>query len=374
MYPAEVAMTEDAAIARRMHREESGERRRRSFLEELLTFLVVSLAYLVLVPATVWFAAYRQFGDHPWWMFVVNSVAPYLFVPVPIVLIGAILARRWGLAVASLVPAALFVMLFGQLFVPVSARAPVIEPGTPTLTVMTFNLHALNFGIDGIAAAIASSGADVVALQELEASVAAGLAQRLGELYPHRDLIPNSGWSGLGVFSKVPIRPEQQRMGGTERRNPQVVTLELPWGDTTLINVHNLSIPRTLPDWPSEITASLAQRERVARAIHDYSLQRSTPMIALGDFNTTERSTAYETIALTLSDSWREVGYGFGNTFPGGPLSPTPLGVSVPPWLLRIDYVFHSDEIVTTQAGIGPWDGGSDHRPVLVTLAWPQAR
>ncbi|HET8985546.1 MAG TPA: endonuclease/exonuclease/phosphatase family protein [Trueperaceae bacterium] len=369
-----MAATDDAAIPRHMHREQGTERRRRPFLEELLTFLVVSLAYLVLLPSTIWFAAYRQLGDHPWWMFVVNSVAPYLFLPVPIVLIGALLARRWGLAVAALVPAAIFVMLFGQLFVPVSARAPVVEAGTPTLTLMTYNLHALNFGIDGIADAIASSGADVVALQELEASVAAGLAARLGDLYPYRDLIPNSGWSGLGVFSKVPMRPEQQRMGGTNRRNPQVLTLQLPWGDTTLINVHNLSIPRTLPDWPSEITASLAQRERVARAIHDYSRQRSTPMIAVGDFNTTERSTAYETVALTLTDSWREVGYGFGNTFPGGPLSPTPLGVSVPPWLLRIDYVFHSDEIETTRAVIGPWDGGSDHRPVLVTLAWPGAR
>src|SRR5690606_17366211 len=175
-----------------------------------------------------------------------------------------------------------------------------------------------------------------------------------------------------GVFSKVPLRVEQQRMGGTGRRNPQVVTLELPWGDTTLVNVHNLSIPRTLPDWPSEITASLAQRQRVADAILTFSRQRSAPMIVVGDFNTTERSTAYETVSLALTDAWREAGYGFGHTFPGGPRSPTPLGVSVPPWLLRIDCVFRSAEIVATSADIGPWDGGSDHRPVLVTLAWPQ--
>ena len=362
------------AAPRELEARASAERQRRPFLSELLTFLVVALAYLSLLPATVWYAAYRQLGDSPWWMFIVNSGAPYLFIPVPLVLVGALVVRRWSLALAALVPAAIFVMMFGQQFVPVSARAASVDPGTPTLTVMTFNLHALNLGIDGIAEAIATADADVVALQELEATVAAGLVERLGDLYPYQDLIPNSGWSGLGVFSKVPLRQEQQRMGGTDRRNPQVVTLHLPWGDTTLINVHNLSIPRTLPDWPSEITASLRQRERVARAIHDYSRQRSTPMIALGDFNTTERSTAYETVALTLADSWHEAGYGFGNTFPGGPLTPTPLGLTPPSWLLRIDYVFHSEEIVTVTADIGPWDGGSDHRPVLVTLAWPAAR
>src|SRR5690606_4950844 len=140
-------------------------------------------------------------------------------------------------------------------------RAPVVEPGSPTLRVMTFNIHALNEDADGIADAILRADADVVALQELERATAARLSERLSGRYPHQDLIPESGWSGLGVFSKVPLRAEEQRMGGTGRRNPQVVTLELPWGDTTLVNVHNLSIPRTLPDWPSEITASLAQRQ-----------------------------------------------------------------------------------------------------------------
>lgn len=363
-----------ATVTGRTGRHETTARPRRPFLVELLVFLVVVLAYLLLLPATLWFAAYRQLGDDHWWMFVINSIAPYLFLPVPLVLVGGLLARRWGLVVASLVPVAIFVMLFGQLFVPRTMRVDAVPPGTPTLTVMTYNLHAHNEGFDAVANAIVEAGADIVALQELSQPMADALYQRLSDRYPYSDLIPNSGWGGLGVFSTVPLRVKQQRMGGTGRRNPQVLTLELPWGESTFINVHNLSIPRTLPDWPSEITNSLRQRERVAQAISDFARQRSAPIIAVGDFNTTERSSAYETVAAVLADSWREAGVGFGHTFPGGPLSPTPLGVTLPPWLLRIDYVFHSDEYGTLAADIGPWDGGSDHRPVLTELAWSGAR
>ena len=373
MYPAPMTVATRATRDGAAEGSHVVDRRRRPFLVELLTFLVVLIAYLSLLPATAWFAAYRQLGDSHWWMFVINSVAPYLFLPVPLVLVGGLLTRRWGLVLASLVPAAVFVLIFGPLFVPLGYRAPVIQEGAPTLTVLTYNVHALNEDVDAVADAILASGADVVALQELERGMATGLTQRLAERYPYRDLIPEAGWSGLGVFSTVPVRAEQQRMGGTGRRNPQVVTLELPWGDTTFVNVHNLSIPRTLPDWPSEITASLRQRQRVADAILTFSRQRSAPLIVVGDFNTTERSTAYETVSLALADSWREVGFGFGHTFPGGPRSPTPFGVSVPPWLLRIDYVFHSSEMVAASADIGPWDGGSDHRPVLVTLAWQES-
>jgi endonuclease/exonuclease/phosphatase (EEP) superfamily protein YafD len=37
-------------------------------------------------------------------------------------------------------------------------------------------------------------------------------------------------------------------------------------------------------------------------------------------------------------------------------------------WLLRIDYIFHSRDWRTHWARIGPWDGVSDHRPVLARL------
>jgi endonuclease/exonuclease/phosphatase (EEP) superfamily protein YafD len=45
------------------------------------------------------------------------------------------------------------------------------------------------------------------------------------------------------------------------------------------------------------------------------------------------------------------------------------MGIPVPQWLIRIDYIFYSDGLTPLTAQVGPWDGVSDHRPVLVEVA-----
>jgi endonuclease/exonuclease/phosphatase (EEP) superfamily protein YafD len=45
------------------------------------------------------------------------------------------------------------------------------------------------------------------------------------------------------------------------------------------------------------------------------------------------------------------------------------LGIAVPKWLVRIDYVFHSPELAAVSAETLPPDGASDHVPILATLS-----
>src|SRR5690606_28968293 len=104
-----------------------------------------------------------------------------------------------------------------------------------------YNLHAWNTDVAGITEALLAADADVIALQELEPEMAAVLTERLADQYPYSDLVLRNGWGGLGVFSRTPLSPVRESVGSTGARNPQVTTLHLPWGDTTLINVHNLS-------------------------------------------------------------------------------------------------------------------------------------
>ena len=98
------------------------------------------------------------------------------------------------------------------------------------------------------------------------------------------------------------------------------------------------------------------------------------PVLALGDANTTDLSAAYHNVTGTLGDAWREAGFGFGHTFPGAQNDfssrPAIAGWDVPQWMVRIDYVFHSQEFAAIEAHTAQPDGVSDHRGVVARLVY----
>ena len=89
------------------------------------------------------------------------------------------------------------------------------------------------------------------------------------------------------------------------------------------------------------------------------------PVIIGGDMNMTDQFSAYRHITADLHDAYREVGWGLGFTFPN--LSGT--SFSIFPRILRLDYVFYDNTFQATEARVWSSSGGSDHRPLLVTLA-----
>ena len=64
--------------------------------------------------------------------------------------------------------------------------------------------------------------------------------------------------------------------------------------------------------------------------------------------------------ASSWDDAFREVGRGFGQTYPGAGFSGNQRfqigGFSLPRWLIRLDYIWHSPHWQPTAASIGPWD------------------
>jgi endonuclease/exonuclease/phosphatase (EEP) superfamily protein YafD len=118
---------------------------------------------------------------------------------------------------------------------------------------------------------------------------------------------------------------------------------------------------------------TVRERERQARSIADYAAAQSEPLIVLGDFNAGDLSTAYKILLQGgLRDAWREAGWGTGHTFPGvdapGSSRRIIAGIPAPMWMVRIDYVFLSTHWQVVSSSIGPWDGFSDHRPVVARL------
>lgn len=334
-----------------------------------LAALSTGWIYLYVFGLFGWFAAQRRFGDRWWWLFLLNTIAAYLFLPLPLALLGALALGRgdtWLLSGAAL---ALGAHLYGELFVPRPRQA---HAGGRALTVMTFNLLGFHADTAATIAALRRSQADVIALQELNGQVAEAIERDLGDRYPYQVLQPQQGASGMGTISRYPLRRTGETLPGRWIGPPQILELDFGGTPVTLINVHTISIVLDSEGLQADIERSAREREREAGQIAGFAAENRGPLIVLGDFNTGELSAAYRALTARLRDSWRERGSGLGHTFPGGDTPengrPSVAGIAVPMWLARIDYVFHSDDWSTAAARIGEWDGRSDHRPVVVEL------
>ncbi|NEP54975.1 MAG: hypothetical protein F6K65_41825 [Moorea sp. SIO3C2] len=91
----------------------------------------------------------------------------------------------------------------------------------------------------------------------------------------------------------------------------------------------------------------------------------SGPLIALGDFNASDRHVHYRILSKLLQDAFRDGGFGFGLTYPAipkvGPLPFTPI--------FRLDYIWHQDQFTTQKAWTGT-AGTADHYFLIADLKW----
>jgi endonuclease/exonuclease/phosphatase (EEP) superfamily protein YafD len=334
-------------------------RTRHILLNLLFATVIVYLLFLV-----VWLITRTLFGDRWWWLFLLNAVTPYLLMPLPLLILPAIIARRW-FAVALSIP--LFVISAPLLIDPWlrfdTARYGFSSQGAP-FRVMTFNINGGNERADRVVAAIRDARPDIVALQEINPDIAAALERDLGDEYPYRFLDPQWGVTGMGVISRFPLRRSPAQLPGDHWiGTPQAVEIDTPGKTITLLNIH--AIPPV--GSRDRMTWAIGEREHQAEAINAFVQAQRTPVVVAGDMNATPFHRAYHILQYgALSDVWQECGSGAGFTWPG---NRTVGGVPVLPWFVRIDHLFTTNGIVCLDASVGPWDGVSDHRAVVATLA-----
>jgi endonuclease/exonuclease/phosphatase (EEP) superfamily protein YafD len=326
----------------------------------------LAVGYLALL--AIWLLVQQLIGDGTWWLFLINAAGIYLFVPLPLVLALALWRRNPALIGASLAASAVFALFWGGLFWPNDKP----QPDGPVLTVMAYNLLGFNTEADNVVWALRESGADIIGLSELNRPVAAAISRELRQEYPYQILDPKDGVTGSGVISRLPFEavsaPELRDEGWISA--PTVVELEFAGQRVLFVRVHSASG-----------APQFAARERQARLLASFAASEQRPLILAGDFNTTDRNESYAILTEHLYDAWEKVGSGLGNTFPGasrdvtpGSSRPSRFGIDAPQWLVRIDYVFCTYHWQPVAARIGPWDGHSDHRPVVaeVTLHSPE--
>ncbi len=332
-------------------------------IDNLFATLLWLACALYLGGIAFWWMLRLVFADAWWWLYLVNSAAIFLFVAVPIVAVIAVFQRNVTLVAGVLFAIVLFTINWGPMLWPQSEP----EPRGPVVTVMTYNLLVSNRDSEGVLAAIRESDADVVGLIELNDTIGDAIRRDLIEEYPYQ-FLDRGTWFGLGIISRYPIdRIEANLEDPDWNGDPVAVQVNWEGGAFVFVAVHS-------PAGSHKVEI----RERHARMLRDFAEGQTLPVIIAGDFNASDLNQSISILKQALNDAFWEAGTGLGHTFPGasdtvtpGSSRPETFGIPWPKWLVRIDYIFYSDQWQAIDARIAPWEGSSDHRGVVAELALP---
>jgi endonuclease/exonuclease/phosphatase (EEP) superfamily protein YafD len=285
-----------------------------------------------------------------------NFMPPALLVALPLLMISLLLRRRVQ-AVVLLPIVVYFAVQYGAMFLPEVATA---APDAPRLRLLTYNLHGATTNFEPIIAIIRAADADIVTLQELTTPGEQRFAAEFADEYPYQlTFAIGASVVGQGILSRYPLSEGEY----WEAWLGNIRTL-VSWEGTT-ITLYDVHPPP--PSLRSGLNAA-GRRSAIDGLLERLSAENGRVIIA-GDFNMTDETGDYArlTQSAALWDAFREAGTGLGPTFPNLGYGTSFLRY-LPP-LFRIDYVFYTQPFRAVEAHVWDDSGGSDHYPVLVTLA-----
>lgn len=268
---------------------------------------------------------------------LVETFLPWLGLAVPLLLPFALVRRSATALVALVFPTVVWLSLFAGTLA--DKRA-----GGGDLTVVSHNVNEQNPDPARTAHALAASGADVVALEELGAPATRTYEEVLGAGYRY-----HSVQGTVGIWSRYPMsdtRPLAIMPWTRALRS----TVRTPEGPVTVFVAHLASVRFNAG---AGFTAD--RRDDSARLLGD-ALRRSPTgrTVLLGDFNGTTADGAFSAITARMRSAQDVAGKGFGLTWPAAfPVA-------------RIDQI-----LVRDVEPVSAWTlprTGSDHLPVAASL------
>ena len=242
-----------------------------------------------------------------------------------------------------------------------SPEAPAAQgSGSPTMTVLTWNLELGSKAAATSVGGIVAMDADLVALQELSPDVAAaiGADPTLTARYPYRILQADDGTAGMGLLAKRPLI-----VRGSERE-PLILRAGMLLEDGRTIEVLDVHPypPGMSVVWRLPTGLDTRRRDEDLSVIAARADGAPLPAaLVVGDLNTAPAEAGFATLTHGLKDAHETVGTGPGFTW--RPSSLEGLGIG----LLRIDHVL-TGSWLTPVAVAQDCSLPGDHCRLLVTL------
>jgi len=305
--------------------------------------IVAGLALVVLARAVAW-DEWRLFAD-------VDAATEVLFLPAWLVLVGALVGRKWWMAgaaallcVAQVIYVAPEVMAYSSL--PAAVRTE------PTIHLFDANVQQDNYSMAGYIEQLRSDRPDVVTLEETHSwDYDQFLASGVFDHLPYRFTISDTGSRGFIVASRYPLgHATVSSVYGLA----YMIRFSLSFhGRTVPLWVVHTTAPVN-PDWNNwnlELDGVHAQLERF----------HPRPLLMVGDFNASWGSRGFRAILATgLTDAAAARGQPFDFTW-------TQRLPVLPPFI-RIDHVLTGGDLTVTS--ISTHDGpGSGHKDITATVA-----
>lgn len=228
------------------------------------------------------------------------------------------------------------------------------------ITVITYNIHhgcdmSGHDNLDSIIQEIRSSGAQVIALQEVDRYMPRSrfkdqvkyIADQLSMHYAYGKTIDILGIEyGNAVISTFPIlRRESVILPGSSIEPRALLKTEIAVGN----DIYNV--------WATHLGLSREDRFKQIDAINAALAQADKPTVLLGDFNSIYSSDEISRISDKLKDVAVLLDKGDANTYSYGDNAPS----------VRIDYIWVTDDILPVEYRVNPL-GASDHAGVIARL------
>ncbi|WBB68936.1 endonuclease/exonuclease/phosphatase family protein [Micromonospora sp. WMMD812] len=265
---------------------------------------------------------------------LLDSVTPLLGAGVPLLALGALLRRSRLALIAVLLPAVVWAALYAGAWLRPGAAA-----GAGGLRVASQNLRAANPDPAATARALATAGADLIALQEVADD---RVADVLRPDHPHRASV-----STVALYSRYPIRDRAGVDTGLGWTRALRAVVETPSGDLAVYVVHLGSARAGDTATRDQTVAALAAQVRADPAPR---------LVVLGDLNTASTDRVFAPLNRLLGDAQADAGRGFGFTWPA----------AVP--VTRPDHVLYRG-VTAISAGVLRTPA-SDHRAVTASFRW----
>ncbi|MEV5983971.1 endonuclease/exonuclease/phosphatase family protein [Streptomyces sp. NPDC052051] len=267
-----------------------------------------------------------------------ETFLPWIGVLVPLLLILALVRRSATALIAVLLPAVIWLNLFGGLVGDKTATGG-------ELTVATHNVNAENPDPSDTARDVAASGAQVLALEELTPSAVPVYEKALASTYRYHAVVGTVGlWS---TYPMTGVKAVDIKLGWKRAMRATVAT---PKGEVAVYVAH-------MPSVRVKLAAGFTARQRDTSAAalgESIADERLDKVILLGDLNGTMNDRSLRGVTAQMRSTQGAAGSGFGFTWPAAfPMA-------------RIDQI-----MVRGIEPVSSWTlprTGSDHLPVAARV------